>query len=274
MNSNKNMRNKPIGVFDSGIGGLTVVKELRRMLPGEDIVYLGDTARVPYGTKSVNTIMRFAFEDAQFLIDRGVKLIVVACNTASSVALDALKDKFKEMPTFGVVEPGVQSAVKTGKKNIGIIGTIATVKSQKHYNRLQELGKYNVHSKACPLFVPLAEEGLVEGKIAEDITAFYLNEFKKNVDVIILGCTHYPLLKKTIHKIVGERIVLVDPSYEVAKAVSRYLKKNDLCSTRQRGRLFLYLTDLPPAYTTLIQMFLGETPDKIENVKLKEVGFC
>ncbi len=264
-----------IGVFDSGIGGLTVVKALRSSIKGASIIYLGDTARVPYGTKSEETIRRFAKEDAAFLIEKGVDIIIVACNTASSVALGFLKKEFKDIPIFGVVKPGVEKAVKKSKtQHIGIIGTIATIKSHAHKKMLNSMGVYNVYEKACPLFVPLAEEGLNQGEIPELIAKYYLSDIKEKVDTLILGCTHYPILIETIAKVVGSEITLVDPAFAVAEEVYEYLEKNNMLTESSNSTLDLYLTDIPPHYHSLLSIFLGFTPDTIEKVDLKEISSC
>lgn len=264
-----------IGIFDSGIGGLTVVKKIREKIPTVGIVYLGDTARVPYGTKSEETIKRFAREDTAFLIDKGVDLIVVACNTASSVALSYLKKEFTNIPIFGVVEPGIKTAIKlSSKKRIGIIGTIATIKSHSHRKMLEKTGTTGTFEKACPLFVPLAEEGLTEGPIPELVAQYYLNDIKNQVDTIILGCTHYPILIKTIQKVVGDNVLLVDPAEAVAEEIYNFIKDSIPSLKGKRGPLDLYLTDIPPHYHNLLNIFLGITPDTIEKVDLKEIISC
>ncbi len=264
-----------IGVFDSGIGGLTVVKTLRSVLKDVNIVYLGDTARVPYGTKSEETIKRFAREDAAFLIEKGVDIIVVACNTASSVALSYLKKEFNHIPIFGVVEPGVNMAIQVSRSgHIGIIGTIATIKSHAHKRILNKHGIFNVYEKPCPLFVPLAEEGLTKGDIPRLIAEYYLKGIREKVDTIILGCTHYPILIDTIKEVVGDSIHLVDPAHAVAKEVKSFLEKNNLLKKSGQPTLDLYLTDIPPHYHSLLSIFLGFTPDTIEKVNLKDISSC
>ena len=264
-----------IGVFDSGIGGLTVVKKIREKIPHANIVYLGDTARVPYGTKSEETIKRFAWEDAAFLMEKGVDLIVVACNTASSVALSHLKKEFQKIPIFGVVEPGVKMAVEVSEnKSIGIIGTIATIKSHAHKKALEKQGITKIFEKACPLFVPLAEEGFTEGPIPKLVAEHYLGEIKNRVDTIILGCTHYPILINVIQEVAGDNVKLVDPAHAVAEEVHTFLKKSATLPFNGKGTLDLYLTDIPPHYHSLLNIFLGFTPDTIEKVDLKEISSC
>jgi glutamate racemase len=257
---------QPIGIFDSGIGGLTVVREVRKLLPRENIVYLGDTARVPYGNKSEETIKKFGLQDAQFLLSHNVKLIIVACNTVSSVALDYLREKIPEIPIFGVVEPGVRVAMeKSVSKKVGIIGTIATIKSEAHKRKFSS--DFVVYGKPCPLFVPLAEEGIVCGTIAEEVSEMYLSEFRGKVDTLIIGCTHYPLLKGVIKKVLGDGILLVDPAEEVAREVAHFLERENLLN-ESGGGLDIYLTDIPPHYIELIERFLGEKVNSVKKVEL------
>jgi glutamate racemase len=261
---------KPIGVFDSGLGGLTVVREIRRTLPGEEIVYLGDTARLPYGTKSEETIERFAREDVDFLLQHDVKIVVVACGTASSVALSSLLDRYRDLPVLDVFRPGVRAAVNATKtRRIGVIGTTATVLSGRFEAAIQRDGVDVVQSRACPLFVPLVEEGLYEGEIAERVTEMYLSSLRNEVDTLVLACTHYPLLKGTIGSALGPSIRLVDPARETALEVREFLERNGgLREESTPGRIHLYLTDLPPRYTELIELFLGEVPDSVERAEI------
>jgi glutamate racemase len=199
------MKNKPIGIFDSGVGGLTVVKQIFRRLPNEEIVYLGDTARVPYGTKSPETIKRFAVENADFLMKFKVKLIVVACNTVSSTSMDILREKFS-IPIVGVIKPGAEKAVQITRNNkVGIIGTYTTVKSKAYEKEIRHFSRdVETVSKACPLFVPLVEEGWLKEEITFSIVKKYLKPLMaKKIDTLILGCTHYPLLKSVISKVIG-----------------------------------------------------------------------
>lgn len=266
-----NTTNAPIGVFDSGIGGLTVVKELIRNLSGEDIIYLGDTARVPYGTKSKRTVIAYSHSNSEFLISKGVKLLVVACNTASSVSIPSLRSEF-DIPVIGVIEPGAKKAVsvtKTGK--IGVIGTPSTINSGAYKTAIENLNPdIEVISKACPLFVPLADEGWVEGEIIESIAEKYLSTIKETgIDVLVLGCTHYPLLKNTIQKIVGGEITLVDSAEETSKQIKEILNKKDLLNenSSQSKREF-YLTDVSDTFISVAGRFLGEKINKIEMVDI------
>ncbi len=270
-NSRRNMKevDRPIGVFDSGLGGLTAVRELRKLLPNEEIVYLGDTARVPYGTKSEETIKRFAEQDVEFLLGFDIKLIVVACNTVSSVAMNHLREKYPNIPLLGVLEPGVETACSfTRTRRIGVIGTIATVESGRHVAEIRKYGDFEVFCKACPLFVPLAEEGLVKGEIPELIARMYLDELRGKVDTLILGCTHYPLLIETISKVMGDGVKLVNVSHEVARKAHEYLGSAGLLRENGYGSLRIYLTDIPPHYHELLIRFLGEEPQLVEKVVL------
>ena len=204
----------PVGVFDSGVGGLTVAREISRQLPDENIVYFGDTARVPYGSKSQNTIIRFSEQIIRFLKTKEVKAIVIACNTASALALDAVKDEF-DIPILGVVIPGARAAVEATKnRKVGVVGTEATVQSGMYTKVIQGMNpEITVIEKACPLFVPLVEEGWLHDPVTAEVTARYLQEFKdKDVDTLILGCTHYPLIRSVIREFMGEEVRLGNPA--------------------------------------------------------------
>ena len=204
-------REAPVGVFDSGVGGLTVAREIMRNLPSEKIVYFGDTARVPYGSKSRETIIRYSRQIIRFLQEQQVKAIVVACNTASAFALDAVRDEF-DIPIIGVIEPGARvAAEQTRNKRVGVIGTVGTVGSKIHAEYLKEFDpEITVFAKACPLFVPLVEEGWLHDPVTEEVAARYLKELQdKDVDTLILGCTHYPLLRSTIRKIMGDGVICI-----------------------------------------------------------------
>lgn len=223
------MDNRPIGVFDSGVGGLTVVKQLIKALGNEEIVYFGDTARVPYGNKSKETVTKFSIQDVRFLASKGVKAVVIACNTASSNSIAELKAEF-DIPVFGVVEPGAKEAVKaTQNGRIGVIATSATVRSGQYGRLIKEMApQVEVFEKACPLFVPLAEEGWTDNDIAFKTAKIYLKEIMdKGVDCVVLGCTHYPLLKRCIGETLGEDIKLIDPAKETAMAVKNFLRDNN-----------------------------------------------
>lgn len=261
----------PIGVFDSGIGGLTVVREIIKKLPNENLIYLGDTARVPYGTKSSQTVIRYSQSNSKFLISKGIKLLVVACNTASAVALPSLRWDF-EIPIIGVIEPGARKAVritKTGK--VEVIGTPSTIKSNAYKKAVENIApEVKVYSKACPLFVPLAEEGWIDGEIAELTANKYLEPLKESgIDVLILGCTHYPLLKSTIQKVIGDEVVLVDSAEETALEIERTLKEDGISneSSSSYKREF-YLTDVSETFIEIAGRFLGDSIERVEQVDI------
>jgi glutamate racemase len=265
--------NAPIGVFDSGIGGLTVVKHMRDLLPYEDIVYFGDTARVPYGTKSEDVVKRFAFEDSHFLMEHDVKMIVVACNTVGSTAIHLLERHLK-VPVIGVMQPGADASVhKTKNKKIGVIGTSTTIRSEKYKQRIYELDHYiNVVDQACPLFVPLVEEGFFEDEATHLIAKRYLDKFIENsIDTLILGCTHYPMLKNTIQRIVGENVVMVDSGEETAKFVKKYLESNNLATEKSiKSALKIYVSDLPHKFQEIAERFLQNSLSHIETIDFEQ----
>ncbi len=231
-------KNSPIGVFDSGVGGLTVVKELMEQLPDERIVYYGDTARVPYGNKSKETVIRYSREIADFLCEQKVKAIVVACNTASALALEELK-KSVEVPIIGVVKPGARAAADASQKGkIGVIATRATVSSGIYEAYLKEKRPdIRVYAKACPLFVPLVEEGLTDDPITDSIIHMYLDGLlAEGIDALVLGCTHYPLLRDSIARAVGKDVTLVNPAYETARSFKALLDEKELlCGTGEKN---------------------------------------
>ena len=223
----KNKKMAPVGVFDSGVGGLTVAREISRQLPYENIVYFGDTARVPYGSKSQNTIIRFSEQIIRFLRTKQVKAIVIACNTASALALDAVKDEF-DLPIIGVVIPGARAAVEaTTNGKVGVVGTEATVQSGMYTKVIQGMNpKIEVIEKACPLFVPLVEEGFKEHIVTREIIEYYLESMRNtDIDAMILGCTHYPLLRSKIREYMGDKIQIVNPAYETAMDLKRRLSR-------------------------------------------------
>ncbi|MEO8209869.1 MAG: glutamate racemase [bacterium] len=261
----------PIGVFDSGIGGLTVAKSLFDILPNENIMYLGDTARLPYGTKSKETVIKYSVEITKFLLNKNVKMVVVACNTASSVALPYLR-KISRVPVLGVIKPGCKAAIsKTNNFKIGVIGTLGTVQSFAYKTQIHKIDiNIEVFSKACSLFVQLAEDGWTENKIAELIAKEYLSEFKKlNIDTLILGCTHYPILKKIISKVVGKKIKLIDSGEEAAKEVKRILGQENLLNTQKKnGQHKFYVTDFQKKFKEISERFLGQPIRNVKKVKL------
>jgi glutamate racemase len=256
------LNNNPIGVFDSGLGGLTVVKELMRQLPREDIVYYGDTARVPYGTKSKESIIRFSIENARVLLRRRVKMIVVACNSSSSYALGVLRKKFS-VPIVGVIHPGARKAVEvTLGRRVGVIATSATVRSRSYVKAIERIDpSVRVFAQACPLFVPIVEEGWMDKALAVLAAREYLKVLKKErVDALILGCTHYPLLKRTIRKVMGNKTFLVDSAREVAREVKGLLAAGGLGRSvggRRRVRHQFLISDRPQSFERIAKEFLG-----------------
>ncbi|VAX26951.1 Glutamate racemase [hydrothermal vent metagenome] len=264
----------PIGIFDSGIGGLTVVKKMLSMLPNEKIIYFGDTARVPYGSKSNSTVIEYANQDAKFLYKKNVKLIIVACNTASSVALGSLREQF-DIPIIGMIEPGSKYALsKTKSGKIGVIGTHSTINNQAYSKKIKQLnGDVEVFEKACPLFVPLAEEGWTDHKATELIAEEYLEELiKKEIDTLVLGCTHYPVLTEIIQKVMGREVTLIDSGTAAALEVEEYLNgiglRND---SNQIGKHQYYVSDLPAKFKIIAERFLGTKLDHIEKIDVDQI---
>ena len=263
---------QPIGVFDSGIGGLTVVKALLEDLPSESIVYFGDTARVPYGTKSKSTIVKFSLENVEFLLRFGVKCIVIACNTSSSWALPTLRKYFK-VPIIGVIRPGAVAAVRqTRAKRIGVIGTSATINSGAYETAIQRLDPaIHVFSQSCPLFVPLVEEGWLNGTVSRQIAEKYLEPLMRHrIDTLILGCTHYPLLASTIRSVLGPSVVLVDSAQQTAAEVRGVLMGSDtLSGQRSHPRHRFFVTDEPQHFTRIGHRFLGKVIGSVERVNAR-----
>lgn len=253
-------RNSPIGVFDSGLGGLTVVKELMKELPREHIVYYGDTARVPYGTKSKESIIRFSGENTDILVNKDVKMVVVACNSSSSYAIPMLKRNYK-IPILGVIVPGAEKAARLTRNNrIGVIATSATIKSGQYTkNILKYNPKADVLSQPCPLFVPLVEEGWFQEEATKQIARTYLEDLKKaDVDTLILGCTHYPLLRKVIQDTMGEKVLLVDSAKEIADKVKMILTQNGMTRTNGTPKYKFMVSDKPQQFGKIARNFLGQ----------------
>ncbi|AEH45699.1 glutamate racemase [Thermodesulfatator indicus DSM 15286] len=251
-----------IGVFDSGIGGLTIVREILRKLPGYRIIYFGDTARTPYGTKSPETIISYAIQDAEFLLEYGAKIIVVACHSASSVATEALRERFPDVPIFEVVSPSVKKALAvTTKKIIGVIGTRATISSGIYQRKIAAIDpEVKVYGNACPLLVPLVEEGWLKKPETRRIVKKCLIPLKiRGIDTLVLGCTHYPLLKPVIQAKAGRRVRLVDPAEEVAIEVAEFLKANPRFEEKlSRGdEPLIYVSDLTEAFERVARLFMG-----------------
>ena len=259
----------PVGVFDSGVGGLTVAREIMRQLPNEKIVYFGDTARVPYGSKSKETILRYSRQIIRFLKTKGVKAIVVACNTASALALEEIRDEI-DMPIIGVVKPGAKVAVeKTVNKRVGVIATEATISSGLYtdYIKAQD-ADVTVYSKACPLFVPLVEEGWLKDSVTEEVARRYLEELKEqNIDTLVLGCTHYPLLRNMIGKLMGDEVTLVNPAYETAVSLGELLEEKGLTAgneNRYASEMYdFYVSDAAEKFKKFANSIL---PFRIENI--------
>jgi len=259
---------KSIGVFDSGVGGLTVVRELIRQLPSENIVYFGDTARVPYGIKSRETVIRFSIENILFLLKQDVKLICVACNTVSSFALPVIKNHFR-VPIVGVLSPGVKEAVyATRNKRIGLIGTKGTIRSGAYEKEIKQLSPgIKVTAVPCPLFVPFVEEGWLSGDVVMSVARTYLKPLKDaGVDTLILGCTHYPLLKPVIKKIMGPYVTLIDSAKQVAVEVRDILSREDLLNRGGRGKHKFFVSDNPEWFSGLAQRFLGKPLKEVKRV--------
>lgn len=273
------MIERSIGIFDSGIGGLTVLREIIRVLPSENTIYLGDTARVPYGTKSASTINRYALEDAQFLISQGIKLLVVACNTASAICTPFLRDNLN-LPIVEVIGPGAKkAAASTTLRRVGVIGTEATIKSGAYAFQIKNINPdIEVFSKACPLFVPLVEETWNDGEdefFLRDLKTLtvkrYLKILKgKGVDTLVLGCTHYPLLKETIDTFMGEHVKLIDSAEETAKEVLKVLREMGLCNrTDNKSQHKYFVTDTPDRFIELGMRFLCTELEEVKKIEVK-----
>lgn len=268
-------RLRPIGVFDSGIGGLTVVREILRQLPHEHVIYFGDSARVPYGGKSAETVTRFSIENTRFLLRRGIKYLVVACNTASALALSALERRF-DVPMIGVITPGAREAVRrTGARRVGVIGTTGTVGSKAYDRAIAEIDRgVEVVGVACPLFVPLAEEGWVDGDVPHRVAETYLGPLRASgVDTVILGCTHYPILRPVIADVLGSGIGLVDTAESTIRLVREDMAARGLLRDEKAGagsRRF-FLSDVPLRFREVGGRFLGEEIENLTWVEQSDV---
>ncbi len=260
---------RPIGVFDSGVGGLTVFRAIRKALPKEDVVYFGDTARVPYGSKSPQVVRDYAAQDADVLLEHDVKLIVIACNTVSAVALDVVQKRAK-VPVIGVIVPGAEAAVRaTQKKRVGVIGTIGTITSNAYPNAIRQCdSSVQVFSQACPLFVPLVEEGWIEHKATQMIAKEYLFPLTvEKIDTLVLGCTHYPLLKQVISEVFHNHITLIDSGEATADAVVKLLDERNLKnSSTMKPHLKFSVSDIPYKFTEIGERFLGQKLGKVHRV--------
>lgn len=263
----------PVGIFDSGVGGLTVAKKIFQLLPHENIVYFGDTGRYPYGPRSKGIVKDFSFQNVNFLLHHKVKCVVVACNTASAFALPELRKAYDDTPLLGVIEPGAAAAIKaTRNGKIGVIGTVGTINSKAYQKAIQRQAQdFLVYPVPCPLFVSLAEEGYVNKKATILIASEYLNPLiKKRVDTLVLGCTHYPLLKKVISRIMGEQVRLIDSAEETAKELKNLLKHYGLLrkSSRKSFRRF-FVSDVPDRFVEVGERFLGDRISNVERIDLE-----
>lgn len=265
------MDNRPIGVFDSGLGGLTVLKEIMELIPSESIVYFGDCGRAPYGTKSKEMVIKYTFQDIRFLMEHDIKMMVIACNTMSACSLESVKHDF-DIPVIEVVQPGSHCAVReTKNRRVGVIGTSATVGSGVYEKTIKSIdNSIEVFSKACPLFVNLVEEGWWENDIAYQIANEYLKDLKKeHIDTLVLGCTHYPLLKGVIQRVMGEDVKLVSSAMEVAKVVREVMQKDSMLRDSKLNPIYKYYTsDSIEKFDSLGSSILGKYIDCAERVEI------
>lgn len=266
------MNSKPIGVFDSGIGGLTVVRALMNRLPHENIIYFGDTARVPYGPKSAQVVREYAAQDTDFLLSKNIKMIVIACNTVSSVAIDVVQKRAK-MPVVGVILPGSENAVASSKKKrIGVIGTLTTILSNAYINAIRQIDpSVEVFSQVCPLFVPLAEEGWTNHPATELIAKEYLFPLKlQKIDTLILGCTHYPILKDVIKKAMEGKVQLIDSGECTAAAVENILDKEGMRNpSKLKANVQFFVSDIPHKFLEIGELFLGEKMGIVKKIHVE-----
>ena len=257
------MKEKPIGIFDSGLGGLTVFAAVQERMPNEDVIYLGDTARVPYGDKSPETVLRFGSEDALFMAEKGVKLIIVACNTVSSLAIDGIREFFTQrninIPIIGVLEAGVEAVIAEDIANLAVIGTRGTVKSNAYSRELRKQApSVKTRSIACPLFAPIVEEGLAEHDIANLAIDIYLQDLRVNPpDALLLGCTHYPLIKSALKRYLPNSVKIIDSAHAVANLADKYLSEHNLKNSRTTTpKEEFYVTDSPKTFAVQAEKFL------------------
>lgn len=268
------MDNRPIGVFDSGIGGLTVLKEVMEQLPGEDIVYFGDTARIPYGTRSKETVIKYFLQSVRFLKTKDIKAIIVACNTATALALEEAQEAF-DIPIIGVIDPGSNSAIVTTKNNsIGVIGTEGTINSESYQKKIRRnLPSGEIIGISCPLFVPIVEEGWENSDVAYITAQKYLLELvEHNIDTLVLGCTHYPALRYTISKVLGDKVTLVNPAYETAKEAKIILKDKKLTSSKlDGGKCNYFVSDDPEKFKRIGGNILRREIKSVEKVNIERL---
>lgn len=261
------MNNASIGIFDSGLGGLTVLQSLEESFPNESFIYFGDTARVPYGNKSAETVIQYSLQIGNFLQKHDVKMIIVACNTSSALALNVMKKKF-DLPIFGVIGPAVDFVEKSSNsQNVVVLGTRATINSNAYSKRFAlAKSKKNIIEKACPLFVPIIEEGIITGKIAEDIIKLYLEEFKsEKIEQFILGCTHYPLLKTALQNYLGIDSKLTTSGEALVPIITQFMEEHKIHSVSNKDETQFYITDFPQKFNEIGSRFLGR--------ELKNINF-
>jgi len=267
------LNKKAIGVFDSGIGGLTVVKEIKKILPQEKIIYFGDTARVPYGSKSKEVILRYSREIASFLQEKDVKMIVIACNTASAFALEELSKELN-IPVIGVIKAGAKSASQISD-SIGVIGTKGTINSMAYYNEIKKHNKSaNIYQKACPLFVPLIEEGLSDDPVCYEMAKRYIGEIQPMIDTLVLACTHYPLINNTIKKVSEGKIKLINPAEESAKEIKETLEELNLTNLKREEEDEYYSSDSPEKFKELAELFLGYNLGEVIKINIDKLNAC
>lgn len=256
-------------MFDSGVGGLTVLKEVKALLPSERIIYFGDTARVPYGNRSSRAVTKYALESALFLLTKGIKLLVIACNTSSALALHLLQKKFP-IPVIGVIDPCAKEVVASTKnKKVGVIGTKATIKSGAYEQSIMGLDpQIRVFSKACPLFVPIAEEGLENDEVARLMAEKYLKDLiRSDIDTLVMGCTHYPILEGVIQKVVGKKVTIVNAGRETAKEIKNVLERKKILNDKGKGRCEYFVTDSPETFAEIGKHILHEPLTKVKSLK-------
>lgn len=258
-----------IGVFDSGVGGLTVLRQMMELLPHEHLIYLGDTARYPYGSKSAEVVRRYSLENTEFLVDKGIKMLVVACNSAAAVALGLLAERFA-LPVVGVIEPGArQAARQTRNRKVGIIGTEATIASGAYTRALRQFDDtLEIYTRACPLFVPLAEEGWTDNAVAREAAGAYLTSLKRSgIDTLVLGCTHYPLLAPAIGAVMGPKVTLVDSAHTTAVAVRDTLVRYGFARRSGEGSVSFFVTDVPERFSKVASRFIGQKVDSAVRIE-------
>ena len=267
-------RESPIGIFDSGVGGLTVFRALEQRLPNESLIYLGDTARIPYGTRSPQTVIRYALEDAAFIQSKEVKAIVIACNTASACAADALRQQCT-VPVRSVIGPGARRAVEmTRNRRIGIIATEGTIESGAYEKTILSIGTdVEIHSRGCPLFVPLAEEGWANHPVTRQVAEEYLDELRDRcIDTLVLGCTHYPILRGMIQDVMGENVLLIDSGEALAEEVAIMLEENQMTREDPEPRTEqFYVTDSARRFRRVAEMFLGRPIESLGTIELGQI---